>query len=120
MIKGNSRQLETCRCDTVIPSGGNLSGTIQLGGLHLCGLILPAAWDAAPVTLQASANGNDFHDVHTADGTELSITVGANRWVVIDLANTVGFANLRLRSGASASPVNQTAERLITVISRSI
>jgi hypothetical protein len=109
-----------------IASGQSLSGIVALNGeFAVVGIIMPAAWTAAPLTWQISmdpidATPTNFFDVYDDLGAELSVTVAANRAVM--LSNTIYIAGrfFRVRSGPSATPVTQAADRAISLIYRAI
>lgn len=108
-----------------IPAGQSLSDIVDLGPkLRAVGLIMPAAWDAAPITMQVSKDGVNFVDLYDAGGSEFSVSVAASRGVMFvngtfDVLSLLGFRWLKLRSGPSGAPVNQAAERVITVMASS-
>jgi hypothetical protein len=93
-----------------------LSSIIVCKGLKLAGILMPAAWDAAAITLQASMDGSTFLDVNDKAGAEVSITTAAGKCITLDPAPLQAFCFLRIRSGTGATPVNQTAQRVVTLI----
>jgi hypothetical protein len=103
-----------------IANAASLSNALDLTGGRLVAISLPAAWTAANLTLQASADGGvTFQDVYDKAGTEVTITVGgANRYIVLD-SNTIdaldGIRFIKLRSGTTAVPVAQGAQRDLIV-----
>lgn len=110
--------------DTVvamIANGASLSAAVTPGpGRYLFALLMPAAWTPAVITFQGSQDGSTFGDVYDGEGTEKSIAVGASRFVYLDPAHFAGITTLKLRSGTAAAPVNQGAERAITLIMRPV
>jgi len=98
-----------------IASGASLSGGVNLGGRILTGFYMPAGWTAASITFQASEDGAAWSDVHVAAG-ELSAAVAAGLYEALDPMPFYGVKWLRLRSGTSASPVNQSAARAFTLM----
>lgn len=103
--------------DVTIPSGATgLSAAIDCQGYILVGIGMPATWVAAAMTFQAAdASDGTFRDVYDSSGTEKSVTVTADDHVVLDPANWYSVKHLKIRSGTSGTPVNQTAERTITL-----
>lgn len=85
-------------------------------------LSMPASWTAANLTLQSSKDGGEtWQNVYDKSGTEVTITVAADRYVVLDSTLTDllrGARNLKIRSGTSGAPVNQGAERTIVTMVR--
>lgn len=101
-----------------IANGASLSGAAGLGrGVSLVGIVMPAAWTAAALTFQGSADSTNFFDLYDA-GTELNIGAGASRYIQVDPAKTDSLMALKVRSGTSGTPVNQGADRTITLVVR--
>ena len=105
---------------TTIASGTSLSGEIEVKN-QLLAIEMPAAWTAASITFQASStSGGTYKDVYDDLGSEVTLTAGANRVITID-NNALKLASLKfikLRSGTTATPVNQAAARVINIIGR--
>ncbi len=107
-----------------IANGAALSSTVDLGGAAEFGgstasayFITPAAWDAAAVTMQVSHDGSTWYNLYSG-ATEASLLAS----VVTGIQTSVGgsfFAGARycrFRSGTAAAPVNQTADRVFTLV----
>ena len=104
-----------------IASGASLSGAVALPIGHvLAAIVMPATWTAAGITLQGSADNVTFQNVYVAAGTEHALTVAAATTVALDPVLYQAFPFLKIRSGTAGSPVNQTAARTITLISRAM
>ena len=103
-----------------IANGASLSDAIDLGGTSLTGLLLPATWTTADITVQASVDGNAFVNVYNDLGGETLIKAAASRLVTLDPAQFMGFSHVKLRSGTSGTPVNQASEREITLLARTL
>ena len=107
--------------DATIASGQSLSAAIPLKGHTLVGIQMPAAWTAASITLQACATeSGTYGDVYEADGTELEFTVSAGQHIILSAAQMISIKNVKVRSGTSGTPVNQGAERSITLLVRDV
>lgn len=111
----------TSRAVATIASGQALSSEIDLEGSVISSLVLPSGWDAAALTFQASADGATWGNVYDDAGTEVTVastSVVAGRVIVNKavLEQLAGLRRIRLRSGTSAAPINQTASRTITVL----
>lgn len=105
----------------LIASGGSLSAAINLGGLELVGVAMPAAWDAANITFVGlSADGSTYGKVQNEAGTELTITSpAAQLYIALSQAVTGvvrGLGSIKVRSGTAALPVNQTANRTLWLV----
>lgn len=107
------------RVTATISSGGSLSAAVPLGAATLVGISMPAAWDTAGLTFQASVDGTTFQDVQTTSA-ELSMTAAASKYIAVDPAVWRGVNLLKVRSGTSGTPVNQTADRTITLVLRMV
>ena len=119
------------RKDTVIAEAASLSsqttgthgtpgGGIDVAGLMLVGVELPATWTAADITLQASSDGTTFKNVFNADGTEFKITAppAGSMIPLAGILDTMGMRFIKVRSGTAAVPVNQLAARTIRLLFR--
>lgn len=102
----------------VIASAGSVSGTVLCGEGVPVALIMPAAWTAASITFQGSADNSTFNNLYDESGSEITFTVSTSRWVSIPATYFAGIRFLRLRSGTSGVPVAQAADRTITVVTR--
>ncbi len=106
-----------------IAAGSSLSSSARVDEGTVVAIVMPSAWDAANITFQASQDGTNWLNVHNEAGDEVTATAAAGRYIVLmaDAADQVVLSSmryLRLRSGTSALPVNQTAERVITLVIR--
>lgn len=105
----------TERFDATIGSGESITSAINLAGRILCGVYVPAGWTAASLTFQGSYDGTTFMDVYDSSGTEEAASASASRYVAINHINFLGLRFLKVRSGTSASPINQGAERTLVL-----
>ncbi|CAK0772595.1 conserved hypothetical protein [Gammaproteobacteria bacterium] len=108
------------KIDVVIANGESLSGAVQLGGAELIGVVMPAAWTAANLTLQVSADGTTFNNLYDVDGNEVPITAAASRYINLLPINFVGFQWIKVRSGTSGTPVAQGAARTIGIVAEDL
>jgi hypothetical protein len=104
-----------------ILSGASLSDSIYLGNRHLTSIITSTAWTAASISFQFSLDNITFYNAYSLTAA-LTETASSTLTVAIQIAiattDTFHCARyLKLRSGTSASPVNQAADRVLTVIS---
>lgn len=106
--------------DFTILSGASLSNALLLSGAIPVGIITPAAWTAANITLQISRDGTIYNDVYDDAGSEVVVTAAAARFILF--ANATKFlcvgpsCLVKLRSGTAGLPVNQGADRTIGLI----
>lgn len=102
-----------------ISSGTSLSGEVDLGPYELVAIHMPAGWDAADLTFQAADSpGGTFHDLYDDDGNEVTVTAAASRAIAVksDEKALAPLHAIKIRSGTSGVPVNQTADRTLTLI----
>ena len=105
-----------------IANGASISGEIDLGDKVFAGLIMPAEWTAAVITiLVASESGGTFYSLYNDAGTEISLTVAAGTAIgIADVALALApWRFVKLRSGTAASPVAQEADRVINLVLKS-
>lgn len=104
-----------------IPDAGSITDPINLGGLRLFGVVMPADWTAANLTFQMSPDGGaSWANLKDQTGNEITAVVSASDCVVVDPAHFAAMPFLRIRSGTAASPVVQSAERTIKLILRAV
>jgi hypothetical protein len=104
-----------------IALGASLSDEIDLGGASILAIETPAAFTGTVLTFQASrTTGGTYKNVHDDAGIEVSVTVGVGRMVAIDLAalKLASFRYIKIRSGTSAIPVVEDAERTLYLITK--
>jgi hypothetical protein len=98
-----------------IANGASLSDAAHIGAGTLIGIQLPTITSAA-LTFQGSADGTTF--VEALDASSAAVTVAASvglRYIKAP-ADLVGVPYLKVRSGTSGAPVNQGADRTITLV----
>lgn len=105
---------------TILDGPSGLSAAINLRGFVPKGILMPAAWGAASVTFQAAeAEAGTYQDLYDSAGTEVSVTVAGGRAVGFSTAVQdllAGVAFVKLRSGTTAVPVNQGANRALILV----
>jgi hypothetical protein len=99
-------------------AGSALSEEVDLHFTRVFGITVSDGWDTAVITLQVRRNDDSvWHDLYHDDGTEYSINVSGGRHVNIRWPGSLfGLRYIRLRSGTSAAPVTQTAERKLNLL----
>ena len=98
-----------------ITSGTSLSAAVALDGLNLIGIQMPAGWDAAAVTFQVAYDGATYNNMwlQTAEFSATTAASVTNLWSH-DLLGPI--RSVKVRSGTAGVPVNQTADRIVTLI----
>jgi hypothetical protein len=103
-----------------ITAGTALSDAIDLGDGILTAIHMPAAWTAATLTFQVSDDsGTTWSELRNTAG--VAVTVAAAAAAIRLEVDTTAFkstAFLKVRSGTSATPVNQAADRVLTLVTR--
>lgn len=98
---------------------GLASKALYIGDRVPVAIFMPATWVAASLTFQGSVDGTNFYNLYDEGGNEITFTVAQQRTVVLAAASLAGVPYLKFRSGTSALAVNQTADRVLTVMLRS-
>ena len=99
-----------------IANGASLSDAIQIDGSAVVGVVTPAAWTAANLTLQASADDSTFSNVCDEQGNEKTVIASTSRYILLNPADFLGANSIKVRSGTSGTAVNQAAARSVIVI----
>ncbi len=96
----------------VITAASALSPQVDLGGYALVGIVVPSNWTTASLSFQVSPDGGTtFGELLTVAGAAYavsSVTGGAQVQIAIDPTALRGARSVKVRSGTSGSPVNQT------------
>lgn len=108
------------RLSTTITNGQSLSAVIDTKDQPILAVLMPAAWDTAQITLQGSVDGTNFFDVYNMSGDEFTIQAAASRIIVLSPFEFQWARYIKLRSGTSGSPVNQTSTRTIVIMTRKV
>lgn len=104
-----------------IADAQSLSTVVDFEAATLCGIVTGSGWTTAAITFRASIDGVTFVDLYNAAGNEVSIpTAAASRWYAIDPADFAGIRYLIIRSGTSATPVNQAGGDTLTLVTLSV
>ena len=100
-----------------IDAQGTVSDEIDLQGFDVMRINMPAAWTAADMTFQLHDGDAVWRDAYWDWGAEMVVAVAAGLSVELSVFNMLKHLRfLRIRSGTTAVPVAQNAERLITVV----
>jgi hypothetical protein len=98
-----------------IPAGATgLSGVIDLKGCQAFAIKMPAAWVSADITFQAcERSGGTFYDLYDDNATtpvEVNLKVAQQKTysLVRVSPHLAPLQYIKIRSGVSATPVNQT------------
>ena len=102
---------------TTIASGASLSAAVDLHGLIVREIGLPATFDGTAITFQASIDGTNYFNLYDEAGTEVNFPAGASRIITVSNAWLfTGIVYLKIRAGTAASATNQsTTDTVITI-----
>jgi hypothetical protein len=111
---------DTFQVTDTIASGASQGAGVSLNNGHVVGLVMPAGWDAAAITLSVAvdAAGASYGNAFDVNCAEVTIQAAAGRYIPISPSLLPGIGWLMVRSGTSGTPVNQTAARNLTWIVR--
>ena len=104
----------------VIPKGASVSGVIDLTNTAMLGFVTPDAWTTAALNIEVSNDGTNWSSAYDSYGSQVgsvATPIVASRYAV-DVTSMLPWVYARFRSGTSASPVTQGAERTFKVIKR--
>ena len=100
-----------------IANGTSLSGAANIGTLGLFAIQMPAAWTSANLTFQVSMDGTNYFNLFDDTGAEVTWVAAAPN--IIQSTNPgrwLPFSYIKVRSGTSGVPVNQGADRILTLV----
>ena len=102
----------------VIANGQSLSASVDLGGYILQGIAMPAGWDAATLSFQTSIdNWTTSLEMQSISGV-INPPAAAGQFIALDRVLFRTVTTLKVRSGTVGVPVNQTAQRTLTLLLR--
>ena len=105
-----------------IGSGAAISAQINIGQKTPVAIAVPANWTTAALSFQASGDGGaTFGELLDATATAVSvssITGGAYTVIQLDPTKWRGINCLKVRSGSSGAPVNQTNSVTLQLLTR--
>lgn len=107
-------------CLIDISEDDDLSEAINVQGYMLLGIEFPAEWTAASVTFQGTfESGGTLKDIYDEDNNEVTWT-GAGASKILLAGGTApligGFHTIKVRSGVTATPVAQGADRALKLL----
>lgn len=101
--------------EVTIANGGTASTVIDLQGLVLVQIIMPAALTGTSITFQScpTSSGGTFQTLYNSSNTAMSITVAASRSYNIAPVDFAGVRFLKVVSGSA-----EGAQRTIGLVTR--
>ena len=110
-----------------IASGASLSGaadftafSVNKDNYRLFGIIMPSSWTAASITFQVSFDNVLFNDFYDINGNEVTVYASSSKAFYLDPVIFASIPYIKVRSGTSAAPVNQAADRTIGLVARCV
>lgn len=101
-----------------IAASAYLSNAIKIEDYTNIAIQIPSAWTTAGISFAGcSTSDGTFGSIYGDDGQEITIDVAASRAIALDVFKKAikNFPYIKIRSGTSGTPVNQAAERAITI-----
>jgi hypothetical protein len=106
---------------TVLNGATGLSAAIFLGDQVPVRIQMSTGWSAADLTFQVSADGTTFFDKYDGPGGyEYTIKAAASRSIDLNPSDWLGASWIKVRSGTTGTPVNQGADRALTLVVREV
>lgn len=100
-----------------IKAGESDSTAVFAEQYKMTAIVMPAGWDTAQITIRAAFEENGTYEpCFSRDGGEYVVITAAGRYVPIVWTELAGLRWIRLRSGVNSTPVNQTADRALTIL----
>lgn len=108
--------------DVPIPAGASgLSAAINIGGTVPVAIVIAGTWAAANLTFSGSSTQDGtFYNLYDSSGNELTVTAAASRHIILTPANFASLNWLKIRSGTSGTPVNQTGAPTLQLVVRAV
>ncbi len=104
------------RVETVtIANGATLSSAVDLDGLGLVGIIMPAAFTGATIGFMVSPDNSTFTDLYTTANTIIAMSVTQGRAYAMQAGDLAGFRYLKIKSASS-----EGAARTLTLLTREV
>ncbi len=103
-----------------IAINASLSEGVFVGGGRHMAIEMPEEWTEASLTFQGSKDGVTWQNIYSDYGVEVSATVTAGTGCAMDVValSLAPWPWLKIRSGTSASAVNQAAARTLYLITK--
>ena len=87
----------------VIPNGATQSEAIDLRGLGIFGILVPAGFAGTSITLEVTRDDSTFYPVLNRDGSAYTITVAASEYCALPISELPGLLKFRLVSSTTAT-----------------
>gem|GEM_PF-3755992 len=103
---------------TLSTAADGASEQLNVTGLVVAGILMPAAWTDARIGFQCSVDGSTFASVYNTAGDHLTFLTSANRYMSFDnMDNFAGQQLIRIVSETSAGvAVAQASARTLKLV----
>jgi hypothetical protein len=117
--------MATATLPLTIPANQALSDSLSVGVLKAVRIGMPSDWDSAPLTFLISLDGATWLDLYYAAETTTGMwqpfetglfSVIPNSIVLLPQDAGLNVPWLKLRSGTRSKPINQSAERVFSMV----
>jgi hypothetical protein len=104
----------------IIDAGQAFSRVLPLAGLFVVGLIMPAAWTPAVVSVQCSLDGNYFYDLYERSGSLQRFSVVAGTVIPVNPQLFWMAQFIKIISGVPLQIPQTEARQFITITRTSL
>lgn len=108
---------------TIDTGATGLSSAVDVSFMTPVAIIGSTDWDTGNLTFQCSYDNVTFGNMYNASGGEYTVTVpttDGGDWITLDPADFAGINYIKLRSGTSGTPVQQTNASTLYLITRRV
>jgi hypothetical protein len=118
----NTAEKSRFHIPVVIQSGTSISSAAILGDeLSLIGFYMPSAWSTAAVQASVSKDGVTYVPLQSSPGTVWSVNSPSNYYCYyLDNAVFEPWSFVKMRSGTSGTPVNQSQTVTLTLVAKAL
>jgi hypothetical protein len=99
-----------------IPAGESLSSSGDLSARSVLLILAPIDWTPANVSFMISDDNISFYNLTDHDGEEVTRAIKPGCAIMVDSAVTQAATYVAVRSGSAESPIEQEADRTLTLI----
>ncbi len=92
-----------------VSADDDLTLSADLQDWCIVGVIMPAAWTAADITIEGSHDDTTFNTITSQTGTTYTLTVSASKYVHLNISDTFNFP----RYIKLASSTGQASDRTV-------
>lgn len=106
----NSKEFQvrlTTDINFTVADGETTSDVIDCRGTAILGMIIPSGLEGATLTVKASdEKDGTFYDYYTSAGAQVTITVGASRYIGFVATDFVGIQFLKFVASSQTGDIN--------------